>query len=74
MIYNQLIDTINNFQKMNNYYKLESLNDKRTIISLRNKQSLYSKFVNLISQNNIPRLNILLSSCLKRNIGINGII
>ena len=74
MNFSQLIDTINHYVKSVTKSKLENLNNNRTILALRNKITLYKRFVLLISFNDIPRLSFLIKICLSRNSSINVII
>ena len=75
MNFSQLIDTINHYVKLVTKSKLENLNNNRTILALRNKITLYKRFVLLISVNDIPRLSFLIIKiCLSRNSSINVII
>ena len=72
--HNQLVDTIKHYVQLNNLARLHELNNRRTILALRNKITLYKRFVLLISMNDIARLHTLVKVCLNRNCGINGII
>jgi hypothetical protein len=74
MNFSQLVDTINHYVKLVNKSKLENLNNNRTILALRNKITLFKRFVLLISMNDIPRLSFLIKICLSRNCSINVII
>ena len=74
MNFNQLVDTINHYQKMYSKTRLENLNNMRTILGLRNKITLYKRLVVFISMNKITKLNTLISVCLNRGTGENGIL
>jgi len=74
MNFNQLVDTINHYQKIYSKTRLENLNSMRTIIVLRNKITLYKRFIVFISMNKISKLNTLISVCLNRGTGVNGIL
>jgi len=74
MNHRQAVETIRHYAHLNQESHLHELNNRRTIISLRNKISLYQRFTVLLSNNDIPRVHVLLNTCLKRNCGISGII
>ena len=58
----------------NNELKLSSLNLRKSNFSLRNRLDDYKRFLQLIEQNDIPRLHQLVRTCIKAKRGINGII
>jgi hypothetical protein len=74
MTYLQLKNEIDQKNDQINSLKLNQLNMRRSYIVLQNKQTDFKRFVILLSQNDIPRLNNLLNVCLKSNFGINGIL
>lgn len=72
--YNQLKSTIDkNLDDINNL-KLQSLNLKRENLSLRNRNDDLKRLINLIANNELARVNVIIKTCLKQKVGVNGII
>ncbi|CAF0901890.1 unnamed protein product [Brachionus calyciflorus] len=74
MTYLQLKQELDEKNTKINSQKLETLNLRRSNITLNNQLSDYKRFKILVSQNDIPRIHVLVKSCIKSNYGINGII
>jgi len=72
--YNQLIDVIQYYVELNNNSKLNQLNNQRTILALRNKITLFKRFVFLLQMNEVPRIHVLIKNCINRGCGVNGIL
>ena len=49
------------------------MNKERQIISLKNSQTLYKRFL-LLSQNDVPRIQQLIKACIKQGVGMSAII
>lgn len=74
MTYLQLKKELDAKNEKINSIKLETLNLKKSNMTLHNQLSDYKRFSLLIAQNDIPRIHQLVKSCIKSNYGINGII
>ncbi len=74
LTFNQTISKLRSKNDQINQLKLDQLNLKRNYICHQNKSSTYKKLVTLIAQNRIPRIDTLLSNCIKKGFGINGTI
>lgn len=72
--YNQLKSEIDEYRDSLKKLKLENLNLKRTIESLRSKQESYKRFINLLAHKEHTKLNQIVTVCLNQKKGINGII
>jgi hypothetical protein len=74
LTYNQLKKELNHYRDSIKRFKLENLNLKRTIDSLRSKEDNYKKFINLLALNEYSKLSQIITVCLNQKKGINGII
>jgi hypothetical protein len=52
-----------------NDLKLESLNMKRSYLSLYNKTNDYKRMMKLIAESDVPRLHNLFNTCMKQGHG-----
>ncbi len=66
--YQQLKLSLDHKSQKINELKLNTLNLRRSNISLMNKTSDLKRLMNLISQNDIPRIKQLISACLKSKV------
>ncbi len=74
LTYNQLKMELNHYRDSIKKLKLDNLNLKRTIDSLRSKDESYRKFINMLATNDYSKLSQIISVCLNQKRGINGII
>ncbi len=74
LTYNQLKMELNHYRDSIKKLKLDNLNLKRTIDSLRGKDESYRKFIGMLANNDYAKLSQLIMVCLNQKKGINGII
>ncbi|KAK7012531.1 hypothetical protein R3P38DRAFT_3588444 [Favolaschia claudopus] len=72
--YAQLEDLLTKRNKENNDLKLRSLNMSRQLATFARKMGDYERFVMAIAENDVPRVNALLSTALRNGASINTIV
>jgi hypothetical protein len=69
-----MVNKVENTKEKCKQTLLKNINLERNNLCLKNKCDDFNRLLNLIANNNVPRLNQIIQTCIKQEMGINSII